>query len=437
MSHKIKKQILVNGMTCSGCEFRIENKLKKIPGVIHVKADYAKSNVDVEFDRDILNIDKINEAIASIGYEVGSAKDSISFIQFIGLSIVIIAIYIIIKNTIGFSFIPKVEEGMGYGLLFIIGLMTSVHCIAMCGGINLSQCINNKSSGQDKGYIQNAIPSLLYNGGRVVSYTLIGGLVGALGSVVSFSGTLKGLIAILSGVFMLIIGLNMMGIFLGLRKFIPKMPKLFANKIYSNKRNMGPFFIGLLNGLMPCGPLQSMQIYALGTGSALKGALSMLFFSLGTFILMFLFGVMSTFISGKFTAKMIKLSALLVMFLGIIMIGNGFSLSGISVPSISGISSNDKNVAKVQGNIQIVTTKLKSGEYDPIVVKKGVPVRWIINAEEENINGCNNEIIIPKYNISKKLSKGDNIIEFMPDEEGVIGYSCWMGMIKSDITVKN
>ncbi|HEX3044166.1 MAG TPA: heavy metal transporter, partial [Bacillota bacterium] len=73
--------------------------------------------------------------------------------------------------------------------------------------------------------------------------------------------------------------------------------------------------------------------------------------------------------------------------------------------------------------------------YQPFVVQKGIPVRWTIKAKAEDLNGCNNPVTIPKYNIQKKLVPGDNVIEFTPSEEGNITYTCWMGMISSNIKV--
>lgn len=78
---------------------------------------------------------------------------------------------------------------------------------------------------------------------------------------------------------------------------------------------------------------------------------------------------------------------------------------------------------------------MESGSYTPIIVQKGIPVRWTIKAEKSDLNGCNNPVTIPKYNIQKKLVPGDNIIEFTPEEEGNIIYTCWMGMISSNIKV--
>jgi sulfite exporter TauE/SafE len=102
-----------------------------------------------------------------------------------------------------------------------------------------------------------------------------------MGSVIGFSGAAKGTVAIAAGVFMVIMGLNMLNIFPWLRKLTPRVPRVFGNKIHNNNGKYGPFYIGLFNGLMPCGPLQTMQIYALGTGSPVAGALSMLYVQYG------------------------------------------------------------------------------------------------------------------------------------------------------------
>lgn len=340
-----------------------------------------------------------------------------------------------------FNSFPEAKEGMGYSVLFVIGLLTSVHCIAMCGGINLSQCVSNQLETTAKGNkMANLRPGILYNTGRVISYTIIGGIVGALGSVVSLTGAGKGLVAIIAGVFMVIMGLNMLNIFPSLRKFNPRMPKIFASKINEKKNSNSPLYVGLLNGLMPCGPLQAMQIYALSTGDPVKGALAMLAFSLGTVPFMFGLGALSTILTKKFTGRMMTASAVLVVVLGVFMLSNGMSLSGhqLSLPSID-FSKNDSEViiatAETVDGAQLVTTELSSNGYEPISVKAGIPLKWTIHADAEDITGCNNTILIPAYNIEKPLEPGDNLIEFTPAESGTIPFSCWMGMINSQITV--
>ena len=337
MKQNISKKILkIEGMTCSGCELRIEQKLKSLHGIKDVNADFATSKIIVSFYESEIKIGSIIGAIEKLDYRVtdvleDSAKQEItdnskpsnekmSINQLLGIGIIIFAIYLIIKHTVGFNFIPQVSRNMGLGILFVIGLITSLHCVAMCGGINLSQCVTYQDDTSEENKFKRLKPSFLYNMGRVISYTIIGGIVGTFGSVVSFSGEAKGAVAILSGVLMVIMSLNMLNIFPWLRKFNPRMPKIFGKKINANKSKHGPFYMGLLNGLMPCGPLQAMQLYALGTGSFINGALSMFVFSLGTVPLMFGLGAISSFLSSKFTHKMLKVSAVLVMVLGVIMV---------------------------------------------------------------------------------------------------------------------
>lgn len=433
----IKLELTVEGMTCSSCELRIENALRKLEGVADVKAEFSGSRAVVSYDADKIGLPDILSAVSKAGYKAYEKrgrkqepfKENSS--QLIGIAIILLALYVIIKNTIGFNFIPEVNQSMGYGILFVVGLFTSLHCIAMCGGINLSQCVAYKhSSGTAKGTL---LPSFLYNSGRVVSYTVIGGIVGGIGSVVSFSGGARGIVAIIAGLFMVIMGVNMLNIFPWLRRLNPRMPKLFGNLIYADNGKNGPFYIGLLNGLMPCGPLQAMQLYALGTGSAAAGALSMFMFSMGTVPLMFGFGAVSSMLGKRFTGKLMKASAVLVIFLGFIMMGRGLALSGVNTTYTD--STVPGNTAVIEGGVQVVRIELKSNSYDSIVVQKGIPVKFIINAEASKLNGCNDAIIIPKYNVKKGLMPGENIIEFTPQETGTIPYSCWMGMIRSSIEV--
>ena len=446
----IRKILQIEGMTCASCEMAIENALKDLDGIKDVKAVLSSSNVYITYDANVIILDRIIETIEELSYTVKNkpgtpaapdtdkkkaADGSLSAKQLLGIGLIVFALYVITSNTAGFSFIPEVNQSMGYGILFFAGMLTSLHCVSMCGGISLSQCISCKAEGENVGKFAKLKPSLHYNSGRVISYTVIGGIAGALGSGITLPGAAKGIVAVISGIFMVIMGLNMLNIFPWIRKLNPRMPKIFGKKIYSSRGKYGPFIVGLLNGLMPCGPLQAMQLYALGTGSFVAGAFSMFMFSMGTVPLMFGLGALSTILSGKFTHRMMKVSAVLVIVLGVAMTNRGLALSGVSIPSPFGTSGKESGVAQVRDGIQTVTTKLYPGKYEPITVQKGIPVKWTIKAQKKDLNGCNNEIIIPKFNIIKKLEAGDNIIEFTPAETGTFAYSCWMGMIRSKITV--
>ena len=251
---------------------------------------------------------------------------------------------------------------------------------------------------------------------------------------------MQGIIKFIAGIFMIIMGLNMLGIFPWLRRFQPRIPFLFADSIESQKVGKGPLYVGLLNGLMPCGPLQAMQIYALSTGSPISGAFSMFLFSLGTVPLMFGLGALSSYLGKRFTNKILTVGAVLVVVLGMSMFSQGWSLSGWGFPHVfsGGLSSKadaDKSHVKVENGVQIVNSTLASGSYPSITVEKGMPVKWIIDAPEGSINGCNNRIFIPEYNMEYQFKTGENIIEFTPTKAGSFPYSCWMGMIRSSILV--
>jgi uncharacterized protein len=440
----INNEFKIDGMTCTNCSMKIENTLKKSEGVLEVNVSYSKSIAYVTYDAQKTDIDYLQNEIEKLGYKVTSEHSSIPIsndkgnsekpnktkkITVAGIIIIAVALYFIIRNTGGFNFLPEVNQTMGYSILFVIGLLTSLHCIAMCGGINLSQCVS-KNADPAQPFKKKLKPSILYNTGRVISYTIIGGIVGALGSVLSFSGTAKGIVAIIAGVFMLIMGLNMMNVFPWIKKIVPRLPKRFGNKVQGAKKGRGPLIVGLLNGFMPCGPLQTMQLYALGTGSFFAGALSMFLFSLGTVPLMFAFGAISSILSSKFTKKLMWVSAALVMVLGVIMVGRGFSQSGISVAFANDDIS---SIARVEENVQLVSTEMEPNVYEPIAVQVGVPVRWTINVEEGDLNGCNNPVTIPKYGVELEMELGENIIEFTPTTEGNIVYTCWMGMISGNI----
>ncbi|HHW24993.1 MAG TPA: heavy metal transporter [Clostridiales bacterium] len=429
-------KLYIDGMTCAGCEARIKSALIKIDGVKGVSVSYKAGVAEIEFGEGKVSAGELITKIEELGYKVSETppknkKNTAS--QLAGAAALILALYILISR-IGTSrlagVLPLASEGMGYGMLFVVGLLTSLHCVAMCGGINLSVSMPQGGERRDAGAA--ILPSLLYNFGRILSYTVIGGIVGAIGSAISLSGTVKGIVQLVAGVFMILMGLNMLGVFPWLRKLTPRLPGVLAGKIGKAGAKKSPFIVGLLNGFMPCGPLQAMQLYALSTGSMVKGALSMLAFGLGTAPLMLGLGAFASLISKKHALKAIKIFAAAVVALGIAMLQNGMSLAGIAMPfSKPGGGS----VAKIEGSAQVVTTELLPGRYVPITVQKGIPVKWIIKADKENINGCNNEIYIPKYDIIKKLEPGDNIIEFIPTETGVFPYTCWMGMIRSSITV--
>ena len=86
-------------------------------------------------------------------------------------------------------------------------------------------------------------------------------------------------------------------------------------------------------------------------------------------------------------------------------------------------------------NIQVIYSTLQRGRYPDIKVQTGVPIKWIINAPKGSLNGCNYRMLLRSFGIEHTLSEGENVIEFTPSKSGTFQYTCWMGMIRGNITV--
>lgn len=428
----------IDNMVCTSCENTIIRHLKKLLGVTCAKANYTKGTVHIEYDAEKVSYSTIVSTIEKSGYKVTSDKKNShsEFFPIVGIVLIALLMIRLGKGTGVFDMSSALSSKVSYIALFTIGVFTSLHCVGMCGGIMMSQSITS-SIAPEKNKFK---PGLMYNLGRLISYTVLGGIVGGIGKAFSLSFGAQGFIAIVAGVFMVIMGLNLYG-FKALRRFSIKLPWNCCN---SQKKSRNPLIVGFLNGFMPCGPLQTMQLYALASGSVISGATSMFFFALGTIPLMLGFGAIANLLSQKNSNRLIKYSGGIIIVLGIIMANRGLSLMGVNLmPNSLSLGGNNNttisekssaNKATISNGKQVIKISANNQGYTPNVVyiQKGIPTEFIIDGE--SINFCNNKIVIPSMNIEKNLSSGENVIEFTPDS-GDINYSCWMGMLRGTIKV--
>lgn len=495
----IRKRLFVKGMTCINCQNRIEQRLSETAGIKKVKVSYNKGTADVTYDTDEISLKDIVGIIKELGY--GAAQEQsgkqADLERIISLLILIVSLYILLQQFGVLNLlVPNqlADSKMGYGMLFVVGLLTSVHCIAMCGGINLSCCIPREKAGSASERFSTVLPAFRYNAGRIISYTAIGFLLGFVGMLLGggtqtgLSAFFQGVLKLIAGLFMVIMGMNMLDLFPWLKRFGLRMPGSFAAVVGRQKRKgSGPFFIGLLNGLMPCGPLQSMQIVALASQNPVSGALSMFFFSLGTVPLMLGLGTLVSALGKRFTQTVMNVGAVLVTVLGLAMVSQGVSLSGLlgerqlvllvialavlgvaasipvrkaaykcagilaAVAAVLILGSNLYRTSAAQtadgdagqaamtsetgDGVQVVNSTLTVGRYPNITVQAGIPVKWIIDAPAGSINGCNYKMLIRDYGIEHTFVQGENVIEFTPQKAGTVTYTCWMGMIRGNIFV--
>lgn len=290
----------VDGMVCPQCEDEIARKITHRRGILTCRASYRKSCVLAEYDPDIISADEIKAALSDIGYPVGSGKSGL-ISDIAGIAAVIV-LYFALPWLTGLVNVPQAESGAGFGVLFVIGLLSGVHCIGMCGGIMLTQ--------------KNAVA---YNAGRLLSYTVVGAVFGAIGTVITYDMQFKSMLFTICGGLVVIIGLMMWGVPF-LRQISPELTKPCRFK------GGRPLVIGLLTGLMPCGALASMWLFAAASGSAAKGAESMFAFGLGTCAVMLLFGTFGTLVPAKYNKHILKVSTVLIVSLGLILLSMGIRM---------------------------------------------------------------------------------------------------------------
>jgi sulfite exporter TauE/SafE len=336
------------------------------------------------------------------------------------------------------SDMPKLSRDMSYGLLVLIGFLTSFHCVGMCGPLILGYTAKSATNGH-KSYATH----FLYGTGKTLSYTLIGALFGAFGAVVAFTPYTQGAVSVAAGVFLILFGLHMLDVFPALSHFHIRTPKFvmrFVGKEY--RKHSNPFVIGLLNGLMIiCGPLQAMYVMAAGTGSWTEGAAILFFFGIGTLPLLLGFGFLTSLLSANLTPKLLKASGFIVMILGAIMLNRGLAVTGTGVDVntlVARVSQKlSPTVAKTPScdTEQTINMEVLKSSFSPnqFTLRKGVPVRWVIDGKE--MNECNKSIVIPQYKLKIELKEGTQTIEFTPPESGVVPWSCWMGMIPGTFIV--
>jgi len=203
------------------------------------------------------------------------------------------------------------------------------HCIGMCGGIVLAYSTIKIEPTSSK--LSKSAAHLLYSFGRVFTYTILGALFGALGSVIRFSPLANGVLLIVAGVAMILAGLSLMGKlkFLTLIEHSFAQTSFYKNKfktILNSKSNSSFFTLGMLNGLLPCGFVYFFAITAASTANPLYGALVMAIFGISTIPAMFSVGFLASLASAtSFRNMMMSLSAIAVLFYGAFTIYHGIS----------------------------------------------------------------------------------------------------------------
>lgn len=217
---------------------------------------------------------------------------------------------------------------------FLVGLFGGVHCVGMCGGIVGALALGLPEAA--RGSVRMLPYLLAYNLARISSYTLAGALMGGIGYLAThWSGIhqMQLLLQLLAGLFMVALGLYLAGWWMGLSR-LEQLGGHLWRRIEPLGRRFLPvrhprqaWVLGLIWGWLPCGLVYSVLVWAISSGDALRGALLLLSFGLGTLPNLLLMGVAATRLSALVRIPWVRRGAgLLVVVFGLLALWRGLAL---------------------------------------------------------------------------------------------------------------
>jgi len=453
-------------MHCKSCEVMTEKKLLSISGVKKVNVNHKSGTAHISYDTKSLDMSAVENALKSAGYSLGAqnissgdklkkswfSHNGMDYAELVASASIVLLLYAGLSTTGLLDVAVRGGGKLTLPTVLLIGLTAGISsCMALVGGLVLGLSAEHAVAHPTATPLQNFRPHLYFNLGRIISYTLLGGLMGYLGSVFSLSQTWLGIITVIVGVLMLILGLSLIGIFPKISGGIAFMPKQIGRWLGLHRdgreySHSGSLLLGASTFFLPCGFTQAMQLYAVSTGSFLQGALVMGTFALGTLPMLHGIGWLSSYVKGIIGRYFFKIAGLAVIIFAFLNITNGLAQNGISIPvpkiewsnSIGGGSTSATSAEIITENgkqIQILRMSQERAGYVPnnLTVKKGIPVRWIINGTFPY--SCAASFVVPSLNVQGLLQEGENALEFTPDKIGDIPFMCSMGMYRGNIKV--
>jgi sulfite exporter TauE/SafE/copper chaperone CopZ len=437
-----KLTIPIKGMHCKSCEILLEDELIAVPGVEKIKADWHKSEVEIKYEGRAPDDQAVNAAIGRAGYSIGRTETKGFFsrskqdYQDLGLAaLFLLGLYFILRGFGLTNLSVDTSQGVTVPIILLVGLTAGFStCMALAGGLVLGVSARYSEDHPAATPAQKFYPHLFFNSGRLLSYMLLGGLLGVIGSAFQLSGTVLGFITLAVALVMLVMGLQLIEIFPWFNKIKFTLPKSFSRALGLKDKPKGyshnqAFILGALTFFLPCGFTQAMQIYAISTGSFLGGAITMGAFALGTMPGLLSIGGLTSVVKGNFARRFFKFAGLAVIVFGLLNLSHSLTLLNWNFSSSAATvgAASDPNVT-LENGVQVVNMAETANGYVPnsFTIKKGVPVKWVIDAQAPY--SCASTILLNKYNIRQSLTAGQNIIEFTPTESGRLPFSCSMGM---------
>ncbi|MDR2538762.1 MAG: sulfite exporter TauE/SafE family protein [Bifidobacteriaceae bacterium] len=443
----MKQQVKIVGMHCKACEKLIKDELVEIAGVKNVRVSLGSRTAVFESSKTIpANV--ISQAIRRAGYRVGNeklpwlSKDKRDYVILLAGILLSLGLFWVFSQ-VGWTFdlVANSENTILYALL--MGLTAGFStCMALIGGLVAGMSARHSQQHPDATELQNFRPHLFFNLGRIAGFAGLGAVLGALGSIFTFSPMVQGILTILAAVFMLVIGLQLTGLFPRLTAF--SLPPQIAEKLGLDRQrkreysHLGSIVLGVLTFFLPCGFTQSMQLFTVSTGSPMTGALVMGLFAVGTTPGLLLVGAVTSIMKGKAGKIALKFVGVLVVAFALSSFSSGLSVAGVRIPNLNPfavtlpVSDSTVSLEIPAENVYEVTYIDATQQLSPdeLVLQRGQNYRITINPLADGV-GCMSTIMLPGLTDQplQLIEQGKPIsFEFLANNSGEFKFVCAMGI---------
>lgn len=452
-------------MHCPSCEKLLTDEFGALAGVKEVKVDRKTDSAEIFYENAEPDFTEIKKTAEKFGYQA-SETDSrkpgssvfqwgkIDWTEWLKAGLILVALFFVYRIFKNLGFLGRFtvqSPSLNASVAFLTGVVASVStCLAVVGSVIIA--FGEKYKSEKEGfYAQTLEPNLKFHFGRLMSFFVLGGLLGVIGGELSISGQFYFVFNVFIALVMGWLGLNILGILPAISAVGIKMPERLTskwNKLKQSNHRAAPFLLGALSFFLPCGFTQSMQIFAVASGSFWLGGAILLFFALGTLPALLALGTAAAWTRQK-NQVFKKVAGMLIVIFSVYTFNSGWAMKDISGSVLSTPDRSEKEETQTEKNSddennnsaptqeeQVVVMKITYDGFEPstLRLKSGVPVKWIIQGDQ--VTGCTNQVIVPALKIEKDIAKGDNIVNFTPKEKGTINFSCWMGMVRGKFIVE-
>lgn len=437
----------IRGMTCRSCELLLEESLGSVPGVKHVRVQRSRSCATIEIGDQPVNEVALERAVEEAGYSVGHehvpwfSRDLGPYFNVVlGLAVISVIALVVAISGVSLPSFETSSTSLTFSVALLVGLTAGFStCMALIGGLVLAVSARFSRDHTHLTRWQKFQPHLAFNLGRIVGFGLLGGLLGSLGSVLQLSDRVVASLTLVVGLVMLLIGIKITEVSPRLARYTPTLPRFLQWKrgdtLRSSPPLVGAVTSGALTFFLPCGFTLAMQLAAMNSGSFGAGAVIMSAFALGTAPGLLGIGGLTSVVHGRFAKVFFATAGVLVVALGIFNLRTGYAALFPPAATAGVVVDGGGTTAPPAAGAEVITMTQDGSGYSPsaLTVHAGSHVRWVITST--NAYTCASGIRVPSLGISKQLAAGENVIEFIPQQEGEIPFSCSMGMYRGTITV--